>query len=172
MTGFRRSAPRILELTARLSDVNPDVWRRVRISSGATLTRAARVLATVMGWSPGRPYAFAAGELRYEGHGRRQATPPAAPEVRLRQLLPDAGAELEFEYGHGHAWHLMLRVERLLAPAEELRTPLVLAGGGTSPPVDVGGPWGYEEWRGEREGAGVRPRFDVEVVNARLALLR
>lgn len=98
------------------------------------------------------------------------ATAATTPAVRLRQLLPDAGAELEFEYGRGHQWHLVLRVERLLPPTEEMRTPLVLAGAGTSPPMDVGGPWGYEEWRGEAEGGKVR--FDVAVVNARLALLR
>ena len=155
---------------ARLSDVEPTVWRRLRISSGATLSRAARVLATTMGWPSGRPHAFSVGDLRYEGTGRRTGAADATSEVRLRQLLPDAGAELEFEYGNGHAWHLLVRVERLLPPSEDLRTPLCLAGSGASPPVDVGGPWGYEEWRGD--GARVRVAFEAGVVNARLALLR
>jgi len=185
---MRRSAPRVYEVTVRLSDVEPVVWRRLRISSGATLARTARVFAVAMGWSPGRPYAFTVGVLRYEGR-------PANGErddivtTRLRQVLPDAGSELEFEYGNGHAWHLVVRLERLLPPNDDLRTPVCLDGGGGTPPVDVGGPWAYEEWREGSPGvsgnhAAVAPRdepdgqrviavrFNPDVVNAELERLR
>ena len=157
------------------------------MSSGATLARAARVLAVAMGWAAGRPYAFTAGPLRYEGQGVRGKGQAKAPGVRLRQLLPDAGSELEFEYGNGHAWHLLVRLDRLLPPNDELRTPVCVDGSGGTPPLDVGGPWAYEEWRsGSTMDSGAHDitelgggtaahhptvRFNPEAVNAELERL-
>jgi len=183
-----RSAPRVYEVTLRLSDVEPVVWRRLRISSGATLSRSARVFAVAMGWSPGRPYAFSVGPLRYEGR-QVGGTWDDVVTARLRQVLPDAGSELEFEYGNDHAWHLVVRLERLLPPNDYLYTPLCLDGAGGTPPVDVGGPWAYEEWREGSAGVSgnhaaadpagapdahraIPVRFNPDVVNAELERLK
>lgn len=171
-----------------LSDVSPPVWRRLRVSSGATLARAARVFAIAMGWNPARPFAFTVGSLRYEGSGHRangrNGTDPETgrddpQDVRLRQVLPDATSSLEFEYGEGHPWHLTVVLERLLPPNDSLRTPFCIDGEGGAPPLEVGGPWAYEEWRGEpppddalHTGASpVSVPFNPEVVNAQLALI-
>ena len=186
MATSRRSAPRVYEVTVRLSDVEPAVWRRLRVSSGVTLGRAARVFAVAMGWSAGRPYAFTAGPLRYEGRQPGGVWEDVL-DVRLRQVLPDAGAELEFEYGNGHAWHLIVRLDRLLPPNDTWRAPVCVAGAGGAPPVDVGGPWAYEEWRSGSPDGGARDditesdaggeprpllRFSPDLVNAELERLR
>ncbi|HEX7122112.1 MAG TPA: plasmid pRiA4b ORF-3 family protein [Gemmatimonadaceae bacterium] len=188
MGASRRSTPRIYELLVTLSDVEPPVWRRLRVSSGATLSRLARIIAVSMSW-PSRAFAVHVGGLKYEGSKTPSDGRDEASEVRLRQLLPDAGAELELDYGNGHPWHLVVRLERLLPPSEEVRTPLCLDGAGAAPPMDVGGPWGYEEWRGSpsaapgrpgwddelgahRESRPVSPRFNTAVVNAELERLR
>jgi hypothetical protein len=173
----------VFELHVQLSDVEPAVWRRIRMSSGAPLVRAARVFAVAMGWTPGRPYAFTAGPLRYEGR-QVGGTWEDVVDVRLRQLLPDTGAELEFEYGNGHVWHLLVRLDRVLPPNAARRPPLCVAGSGSAPPVDMEGPWAYEEWR-RTEGFAeltdknvtsghrtVIPRFNADVVNAELERLK
>ena len=187
MGPIKRSAPRIYELILTLSDIEPPVWRRLRVSSGATLARAARIFAIAMGWNPGRPFAFTTGVLRFEGEGHRgngrgvrEASPAGddPQDTRLRQVLPDAGSQLEFEYGEGHPWHLVVLLDRLLPPNDEVRTPYCVEGSGGAPPLHVGGPWGYEEWRAERPSdsgshTAVDPprvplRFDPGVVNAEL----
>lgn len=188
----RRSAPRIYELRVTLSDVEPMVWRRLRISSGATLSRVARVIAVSMQWPFNRPFSFHVDGLKYDGGGttERAERRHEGPEVRLRQLLPDTGGEMELDYGNGDPWHLLVRLERLLPPSDEVRTPFCLDGAGGAPPMDVGGPWGYEEWRGAPDGSSARgagwddelgaarnsalatPRFNAEVVNAELERLR
>ena len=178
MGAIRRSAPRIYELAITLSDVEPPVWRRLRVSSGATLSRAARIIALSMGWPPGRPYAFHVLGLEYareapgpdRGNGRAESGVPE--EVRLRQVLPDAGAELEFEYGNGHPWHLQVRLERLLPPNDDVVTPWCEAGGGAAPPMDVGGPWAWEERRSAdlgEDASEIAPGFNRDVVNAEYA---
>ena len=153
------------------------------MSSGAPLVRAARVFAVAMGWTPGRPYAFSAGPLRYEGKHVGGVWEDVV-DVRLRQLLPDTGAELEFEYGNAHAWHLLVRLDRVLPPNDEHRLPECIDGLGAAPPVDVGGPWAYEEWRraqgfaeaNDADTSGshrtVTPPFNVDVVNAELERLK
>jgi hypothetical protein len=188
MRSSRRSLPRIHELLVTLSDVEPPVWRRLRISSGATLERTARVIAVSMGWPPNRPFSFSSDAERLvsgseEWHGR------GAEGVRLRQLLPDTGSQLELEYGDRHPWHLVLVLERILPPGGDLATPLCVGGWGSAPPVDIGGPWAYEEWRSGRAGgyAGeweafappptgrTRPGaagFSLALVNAELERLR
>jgi hypothetical protein len=140
-----------------------------------------------MGWSPGRPYAFTVGPLRYEGRQVGGVWEDVI-DVRLRQVLPDAGSELEFEYGSGHAWHLPVRLDRLLPPNDEQRTPVCVDGGGAAPPVDVGGPWAYEEWRQGASDRGphaeinevdggtahwhLTVRFNPDVVNAELERMK
>lgn len=145
-----RSARHVYTLLVTLSDVEPAVWRRLRVSSGASLSRVVRIVAVAMEWPAGRPYAFVKGSLRYDGQG-----PPSpartghAAEPRLRQLLHDPGATLELDYGSSRPWHLVLRLERVLPPNDQLLTPWCEDGAGRAPPIDVGGPWAYEEWRTE-----------------------
>lgn len=177
MGAIRRSAPRIYELAVTLSDVEPPVWRRLRVSSGATLSRAARIIALAMGWPPGRPFAFHVGELEYARaagaeRGNGHTGSGEAEEVRLRQVLPDAGTELELEYGDGAPWHLQVRLERLLPPNDEVVTPWCEAGGGAAPPMDVGGPWAWEERRStdlSEDANGIAPGFNRDAVNAEYA---
>jgi hypothetical protein len=151
------------------------VWRRLRVSSGATLSRVARVIAISMGWPPTRPYAVHVAGLAYArrspGSDRRgqPGENGTSEEPRLRQLLPDAGAELEFEYGSDPPWHLMVHLERLLPPNVELRTPWCEAGAGAAPPMDAGGPWAWEERRTaglSATDAAVVPGFNPDAVNA------
>jgi hypothetical protein len=184
----RKTAPRIYDLVVTLSDVEPAVWRRLRMSSGATLGRVQRVIAVAFGWPLGRPYAFLAGDLRYEGHPTASGGFEDVVDVRMRQLLHDPGSELEVEYGADPPWHLVVELERIHAPNEDARVPLCLGGAGASPPIDAGGPWAYEEMRsGNGDEGRVAPwdtsetalpeaaqptaSFNVDAVNAELERL-
>lgn len=149
MSPARRSPPRIYVVMVRLSDVGPAVWRRLRISSGATLWRAAGIIAVAMDWPRGRPFIFTRGALTYQHRSNGNGHHESVPELRLRQVMHDPGDVLEFEYGAGEAWHLTVRLEGVLPAREDMRTPWCVGGAGESPHVDVGGPWGYDEWRHE-----------------------
>jgi hypothetical protein len=170
-----RPRPPVFELLLRLADVSTGVWRRVRISSGATLARAQRVFCVSFGWPGGRPYAFSTGPLHYESSG---GDDPLV-DVRLRQLLPDAGTSLEFDYGAGEPWRVLVRVERLLPADDALATPRCLAGEGESPPLESGGADLWNEHRAVVEGEDSgdlsdRPRvgINLDLLNAELERLR
>lgn len=172
--------PQILDLQLTLRDVDQPVRRTLRVSSGATLARAQRLICTCFGWNGGRSYAFEAGPLRYSAKGRNGD----ADEVRLRQLLPDAGAELEFEYGDTSVWYVNVRVAKTFAPSDAIPTPRCLDAEGIAPPLDAGGAavWnerGHEsadeppyELAGASRNARTHVPVGVDAINAELALLR
>lgn len=170
------SAPRILDLALTLGDVEPPVWRVLRVSAGATLARAQRLICVCFGWPGGRRYAFEGDGFRHEGAGRAAEL----TGVRLRQLLPDVGAEMEFEYGDAAAWIVHARVARVLPPDDgSIVTPRCVAGEGASPPIDAGGALVWNERAHADDGEGdasgsVRPRVRVplDLINAELDRVR
>ena len=175
LLSMARPRPPVFELLLRLADVSTDVWRRVRISSGATLARAQRVFCVCFGWPGGRPYVFSTGPLHYESAG----SDDPLVELRLRQLLPDAGTSLEFEYGAGEMWRVLVRVERMLPASDSRATPRCVAGEGESPPLESGGATLWNERRALEEGddsldeARRQPvGVNLDLLNAELERLR
>jgi hypothetical protein len=53
------------ELTITLLGVEPPVWRRVQVPSGATLSRVHGDIQAVMGWSNSHLHQFEIGDIRY-----------------------------------------------------------------------------------------------------------
>ncbi|MBV6522508.1 MAG: hypothetical protein MNPFHGCM_02656 [Gemmatimonadaceae bacterium] len=178
------AAPDVLDLLLTLGDVDPSVWRLVRVSSGATLARAQRVFCTCFGWSWGRPYAFEALHLRYPGRGRE--VEEEANAVRLRQLLPDVGSAIEFAYGGARGWDVRVLVVRRFPASAGLVTPRCLEAEGIAPPLDAGGAIAWNERLQEAiedpsydfatrmadSGRATRPGAPLAAINAELAVLR
>ena len=175
------AAPHVLDLQLTLRDVDRPVWRTHRVSSGATLTRA-QLICVCFGWNGGRPWAFEAAHLRYSARGRRRE--PNGSDVRLRQLLPDAGAELEFEYGDAAPWFVGVRVGKVFAPAPAIATPRCLDAEGVAPPLGAGGAEVWNEREQDpvadaihesafvRNASPARVPIRLDAINAELAQLR
>lgn len=164
------AVPRIFDLRLTLCDVDTPVWRLLRVSSGATLPRAQRLICVCFGWPGGKPYTFTTDGLQYPSDGKTDQR----TDVRLRQLLPDIGSELEFDYGNGASWTVEARVERILPDSDTLVTPCCLDGGGESPPLGAGGAFAWNDRApaaaGERRPATVG--FPRDAINAELERLR
>ena len=174
------AAPHVLDLQLTLRDVDHSVRRILRVSSGATLARAQRLICVCFGWNGGRAYAFEAAHLRYAARGR--GGNPG--DVRLRQLLPDAGAELEFEYGYASVWYVHARVGKVFAPSDRIATPRCLEAEGIAPPLDAGGAAAWNERHNEStdelvhelaagsDAGSARVTIRLDAINAELAQLR
>jgi hypothetical protein len=177
------AAPHVLDLQLTLRDVDRPVLRTLRVSSGATLPRAQRLICVCFGWNGGRAYAFEAAHLRYAAGGGRGGA-LGGGDVRLRQLLPDAGAELEFEYGDSAPWFVHARVGKIFAPSDAIATPRCLGAEGIAPPLDAGGAevWNEREHDATvdlipelalaRDGSSTRIPIRLDAINAELTRLR
>lgn len=160
------STPPIYDLQLTLHDVEPVVSRTVRMSAGATLARAQRVFCVCFGWPGGRPYGFEASGVHYQSRGRDDEL----TDVRLRQLLPDLGAELEFEYGKS-PWGLQVRVVGMHARNGVPQSPVCLAGQGVAPPIDAGGALAWNERSTFDHGEGSEGHAHVLATMVPLALI-
>lgn len=158
-----------LILHVALRDIDPPIWRRLRVPDRLTLHQLHRVLQLAFGWldyhvyeftpeGPGTAGGGTRGPRRTGAARVRYAVPDpewddgdGAPETRdsrevtLRALALRRGARLTYTYDFGDDWAHDLLVERVVAaPAPDEALPMVLDGARAAPPEDAGGVSGYE----------------------------
>jgi hypothetical protein len=140
--------PRQIVLRATMREINPTIWRSLRVPDGFTLARLHRVLQVLFSRLDYHLYEFEMGDRRF------QAPDPEAEEefedatrITLADLRLETGSQLLYRYDFGDDWEHDLVVERFLPmpPANGPDwTPRVLDGARAAPPEDAGGPHGYE----------------------------
>jgi predicted RNase H-like HicB family nuclease len=167
----------VYQLRIALQDVEPPVWRRVRVGGRTMLPRVHTVIQKAMGWQNAHLHEFVIRGVRY---GERMPDEPeyeVEPErsLPLRVAASTEGMHFEYLYDFGDSWRHDILVEKIEVPAEPLRHPVCLAGERACPPEDCGGPPGYmelveilgdpdhEEYGERREWSG--GSFDPEAFN-------
>ncbi|WP_293371686.1 plasmid pRiA4b ORF-3 family protein [Nevskia sp.] len=179
----------LCEVKITLRDTEPEPWRRVRISAGITLDRLHAVLQRAMGWTDSHLHEF---EIRGKRYGMVLNDPidddPPADERKVR-LIDVVGPKMRFiyRYDFGDGWEHEVKIERVLEPSPELKTPVCLAGEFACPPEDCGGVPGYEDLIAVLAGQDCEEKdemltwiggpfdplaFDIDAANKRLARLK
>ncbi|MEO8505317.1 MAG: plasmid pRiA4b ORF-3 family protein [Acidobacteriota bacterium] len=145
-------APPLFELRAELLDVEPPVWRRLRISSDRTLADLHVALQALFGWENRHLHQFTSFDGRpYIDRAHDPYAPPEMGEerdVRLTEVLLEPGTRLGYEYDFGDEWEIAVWLERTLDGGEggaHSGFPELVDGNGAAPPEDCGGPCDYEE---------------------------
>ena len=133
----------IIQLKVILSGIEPEIWRRIQVSSDITLDRLHRVIQVVMGWHGDHLHQFVVGE-RYYGIPPANDSflgPPMKDErgARLRQMISNEGDQFVYEYDFGDSWEHSLEVEKIVPVEEAEETPICLDGERACPPEDCGG---------------------------------
>jgi Plasmid pRiA4b ORF-3-like protein len=133
----------IFQLRISLTDVTPEVWRRVAVPGGYTLDRLHRVIQYAMGWQNYHLHSF-------EIEGVQYGEPDPDGELDLRDELEVrldavAGKDARFIYTYdfGDWWEHELSVETIFPAEPDVRYPICLEGERACPPEDVGGAYGY-----------------------------
>jgi len=139
-----KSTSAIALLRIELLEIEPLIWRRVRVSRSVSLKTLHNILQIVMGWQDSHLHEFRAGKLilgmkDIDKFDERENLEDEA-DWSLKELLDTGVAEFEYVYDFGDDW-----VHRVvLEPATRSRvpgsSPLCLAGENACPPEDVGGP--------------------------------
>lgn len=140
-----RSTARVYELRISLRDVEPDVWRRLRVRSDVTLSELHRTLQIVMGWQDTHLHRFHAGDQVY---GPRDPEYPEQRDERravVADVMTAGEGRLVYEYDFGDGWSHDVVLERIFDPDAAETYPNVVDGRRSCPPEDCGGPLGYED---------------------------
>ena len=126
-----------VELTVSLRDVDPPVWRRIRVPETTTLLRLHGLLQAAMGWDDAHLHLFEVDGVLYgdvedfsgELGDERRTTVGSLPE----------GGVIRYEYDFGDGWEHTVTV----GARGRAAAPACLDGAGACPPEDVGGVPGY-----------------------------
>ena len=175
----------VYQLHIELKYLKPAVWRRVLVPASIKLPKLHVVLLWAMGWDGGHLHEFVFGDDNYGMPDPDfPSDPPMLNEARV-SLGRALGALKSFTYiyDYGDNWQHRVKVEKVLPPDPELRSPICLGGRNACPPEDVGGVPGYIEFldaiidpaHDEHRmlldwcGGGFDPAaFDLQGVNERL----
>jgi hypothetical protein len=178
------------QLRIELQDVEPSVWRSVRVPATITLAKLHKVFQVVMGWEDSHLHEFRIGAMRYGiPDPDFQEEQPVIAEKRavLQEILKPSITRFLYLYDFGDGWEHEVTIKRTGALGVDERPLLCLAGANACPPDDVGGPDGYADFlkaitnpkHKEHQhylqwcGGAFDPKgFDLQSVNRSLARVR
>jgi Plasmid pRiA4b ORF-3-like protein len=145
MTGKKNRL--LYQLKVTLRDIHPPIWRRIQVWEDTTLAQLHRILQIVMGWEDCHLHEFVIGGHTYSvPHPNDELNERTERKVRLREVVSGVGTMFEYEYDLGDDWHHDLLLEAVVEPEPRSLYPRCLAGEHSTPPEDIGGPPGYEDY--------------------------
>jgi hypothetical protein len=167
----------VYQLKIVLSDVRPQIWRRVQVPADIPLYELHLVLQAAMGWTNSNLHSFTFGERRYtmpyEPGDLEELRMEDEQTMCLSELITEPKQTFLYDYDFGDNWDHVVTLEKILPAAPAVKYPLCLDGKRACPPEDCGGIWGYanllkilrnpahEEYKEMRAWAG--RKFDPEV---------
>jgi hypothetical protein len=134
------------QLKVSLLEIEPEIWRQLRVPGGASPDRLHEIFQVAMGWTNSHLHQFSVGDIRYgvpdpdfdQGDVRDERN------VRLCEVATRANDSFVYEY---NGWEHRVVVEKILTPEERSADmPVCLAGARACPPEDCGGVPGYESF--------------------------
>jgi hypothetical protein len=145
----RKRKPRLVELRITLADIEPPIWRRVRVPDTYTLHQLHRVIQLLFGWMDYHLYGFRVGERRFEAPDE-EAEGEDSTAIRIADLGLGASARLTYTYDFGDNWVHEIAMEEIfvISPEDdddERVLPLLMEGERAGPHEDSGRPSGYQD---------------------------
>lgn len=130
----------------------PPVWRKLLVPDKFTFHKLHEVIQLSFGWENFHLYMF-----NPKGYGSRPVIAIPSPDdwdkpemnaksTKLNQVFASEKQSYTYIYDFGDDWIHHIVLEKILP--DEMKHPVCLAGKGTCPPEDCGGPWGYENLKG------------------------
>ncbi|WP_141735634.1 plasmid pRiA4b ORF-3 family protein [Oligoflexus tunisiensis] len=134
-----------------LSDIEPQIWRRLQVSDAINLHELHLIIQGAFGWKnshlhsfivkqgevySSRAAAFDFDEAEEEGDSR---------SVQLRDLIHRQIKSFRYVYDMGDNWMHKIKIEQVQNKTREHLLPVCTDGARHGPPEDCGGSLGYEE---------------------------
>lgn len=129
----------VVRLRVSLQGVKPTAWRRIVVPGSIILADLHVVIQAAMGWDDHHLWSF---HLHGGDYGPETGRNPRVPlsQFRLRE-----GERFSYVYDFGDWWEHHVRVEPVKPDDTRGGVPRCVAGRGTCPPEDCGGPAGYAD---------------------------
>src|ERR1022692_2847661 len=135
-----------------LEETSPPLWRRLEFASDLYLDEVHAVIQAAFGWTDSHLHRFGSGPDYYSRDTEYYLCPfevsegetgTPEDEVRLDEVLRDAGGRLFYCYDFGDDWQHVIKLEAVL-PRDESAPRATCAGGRRpGPPAGCGGGGGH-----------------------------
>jgi hypothetical protein len=140
---------KIFQLKISLDEIQPSIWRRLRVPGDVSLFKLHFIFQIAMGWTNSHLHEFHIGDQYYgipdeDAWDTREIK--EEKEYRLEQVIPSKGFQFSYLYDFGDSWEHTILVEDILESMDGEICPRCLDGARACPPEDAGGIWGYEEF--------------------------
>ena len=135
----------VLKITLRGG--SPPIWRRIRISGGASLMDLHRAIQAVMGWDGYHMFSFEKNRVCFSDVSMFDDMDDVdfadAGAASIQELLPRVKDKCLYLYDFGDSWEheVVLEKKEEYDPGRPL--PECIAGKSACPPEDCGGLYGY-----------------------------
>lgn len=148
----RRVDPVTLRVRVDLAGTRPPVWRRLELASDLFLDDVHEIMQAAFGWTDSHLHRFGCGPNYYSRETEYYLCPFSVDEgdegvpedqVRLDEVLVDAGDRLFYAYDFGDDWQHVIRLEAVLAREESAQRAICTDGRRPGPAEDCGGAGGY-----------------------------
>jgi len=175
----------VIQLKVTLAEIEPPVWRRLRIPMDYTLARLHKVIQAAFGWEDSHLHRFRIHGEDYMPVDQENEPGTRDEKVSLKRVGLRLKTKIRYEYDFGDGWEHLILVEGLLLLEEPAQVSGCIGGQRACPPEDCGGAGGYQEMldalRNPRDPRGEELRlwlgartwnpeaFDLERVNASIA---
>jgi ribonuclease HI len=174
----RRSEAATYRIRVDLRETKPPVWRRLELASDLYLDEVHKILQVAFDWTGAHLHMFSSGVSAYSRDAEEYLCPYEASEgkvgipeeeVRLDEVLVDAGDKLHYLYDFGDGWTYRIRLEAILPRDESVPLAACTAGRRAGPEEDCGGTDAYESMVKDDTGSDTFTADDVKLINDRLS---
>lgn len=137
-----------------LREIEPLIWRRLRMSADMTLDQLHYAIQGAFGWENSHLHAFTIedGETyssndQPEGGGFfGEPKDKDSRKVTLGDLIGRKIKRFDYVYDFGDSWTHEIKIEEINPCAKQIETAECVEGKRNCPPEDCGGVWGYEDF--------------------------
>ena len=174
-----------LQFRMTLRNIEPAIWRRIRIAPELTLSQLHHVIQILFGWSESHLWQFEIALKTYADYDDEFDELDLVPAKTTRLAdLPATLKRFAYNYDFGDDWWVEIAIEPSAEALPDGAHVACIEGARSGPPDDVGGPWAYPEFLhavcdpGHREhlrmlewvgGAWDPEAFATETINRELA---
>jgi hypothetical protein len=131
----------VFELRVTLRDIDPPIWRSLRLPVHVPLSVLHEVLQVSFGWNNSHLHDFQVGHIRFGMSGVEDEMFSVDERAAPLGAVARAGSKLVYEYDFGDGWEHDILVERVDSRGgDDIRCT---GGARACPPEDCGGAHGY-----------------------------
>ncbi|MFK5937965.1 MAG: plasmid pRiA4b ORF-3 family protein [Sulfurimonas sp.] len=141
---------KIFEFAITLQDIdNPVIYRTIQVPSNFTFYDLHVIIQNVFDWHNAHLFEFMIKKKQIADHedeyGEENILP--AREILIEDEFKRKSQKALYIYDFGDHWEHEIVLERSFKPEEGKKYPLCIEAQGNTPPEDVGGVWGFEDFK-------------------------